>query len=139
MTLNQSMIRNLLITFVLFYFSIVSALAAETRIETIGANNDKAVIIFADNPLKAMTEIPFAIELHQHSGEVIKDAELELDLTMPSMPMTPNNPKAMWQENAYRGTLIFTMAGAWQVNVEIKRPGVKTEKIIFDIEMVITK
>ncbi len=65
--------------------------------------------------------------------------ELALDLTMPFMPMPPNNPKAVWQDNAYRGTAIFTMAGAWQVNVEVNRPGVETEIIIFDIEMVIMK
>ena len=70
---------------------------------------------------------------------MIEDAELALDLTMPFMPMPPNNPKVVWHDNTYRGTAIFTMAGAWQVNVEVNHPGSGTEKIIFDIEMVIMK
>ena len=132
-------IKAQVITLILLCCTVIGATAAETPIETEMTDGGKAVIVFASSPLQAMTEIPFTIELKNNAGEMIKDAELALDLTMPFMPMPPNNPKAVWQDNAYRGTAIFTMAGAWQVNVEINRPGVETEKIIFDIEMVIMK
>jgi hypothetical protein len=137
---NSLLIMRVQLTvLVLLLCTVVSATAADTSIETIMADGGKAVITFASNPLQAMTEIPLAIELKDNSGEIIKDANLALDMTMPFMPMPPNNPKAVWQDNAYRGTAIFTMAGAWQVSVEVDRSGVDSEKIVFDIEMVIMK
>lgn len=132
-------VKAQLITLTLLCCTIIGATAAETPIETEMTDGGKAIIVFASGPLQAMTEIPFTIELKNSTGEMIKDAELALDLTMPFMPMPPNNPKAVWQDNAYRGTAIFTMAGAWQVNVEVNRPEAETEKIIFDIEMVTMK
>ena len=132
-------VRVQIITLFLLCCTVVGATAAETPIETVMADGGKAVIIFASSPLQAMTEIPFTIELMNNAGKMIKDAELALDLTMPFMPMPPNNPKAVWKDNAYRGAAIFTMAGAWQVNVEVNRTEAETEKIIFDIEMVIMK
>jgi hypothetical protein len=137
---NSLLIMRVQLTvLVLLLCTVVGATAADTSIETNMADGGKAVITFTSNPLQAMTEIPFTIELKNNSGETIKDANLALDLTMPFMPMPPNNPKATWQDNAYRGTAIFTMAGAWQVNVEVDRSGVDSEKIVFDIEMVIMK
>jgi hypothetical protein len=132
-------VRVQIITLILLYCTVIGVTAAVTPIETEMADGSKAVIIFASSPLQAMTEIPFTIELTNNAGEMFKDAELVLDLTMPFMPMPPNNPKVVWKDNAYRGTAIFTMAGAWQVNVEVNRPGAETLKIIFDIEMVIMK
>jgi len=132
-------VRVQIITLILLCSTVIGATAAVTPIETEMADGGKAVIIFASGPLQAMTEIPFTIELKSKAGEMIEDAELALDLTMPFMPMPPNNPKAVWKDNAYRGTAIFTMAGAWQVNVEVNHSESGTEKIIFDIEMVIMK
>ena len=132
-------VRVQIITLILLCCTVIGATAAVTPIETEMADGGKAVIIFASGPLQAMIEIPFTIELKSKAGEMIEDAELALDLTMPFMPMPPNNPKAVWKDNAYRGTAIFTMAGAWQVNVEVNRTEAETEKIIFDIEMVIMK
>ncbi len=132
-------VRVQIITLILLCCTVIGATAAVTPIETEMADGGKAVIIFASGPLQAMIEIPFTIELKSKAGEMIEDAELALDLTMPFMPMPPNNPKAVWKDNAYRGAAIFTMAGAWQVNVEVNHSESGTEKIIFDIEMVIMK
>ncbi len=140
MTAKKFVTKYLFVASLVLLCSAVYANASETRIETSLSDGGKATIFFSDSPLKTMTEIPFAIVLKSNSGEGIKSAELELDLTMPFMPMPPNTPKASWQEEAYRGTAIFTMAGAWQVNVDINYPnGTETEKIIFDIEMVVMK
>jgi hypothetical protein len=136
---SQVIVRYLLVLVTLLCCTAVNATAAETRIETILTNGGKATIIFNDSPLKTMTETPFTIELYEASGDLMNEAKLSLDLTMPFMPMPPNNPKATWQKNAYHGAAIFTMAGAWQVNVEIKRSDSETEKIVFDIEMVVMK
>lgn len=136
---NRLIRRTLGMTLALLFSMTVCATAAETRLTTNMADGGEAVIMFASSPLRTMTEIPFSIQLKESTGDVVKDAELTLDLTMPAMPMPANNPQAVWQDNAYRGTAIFTMAGAWQVNVEIHRPEVDAEKIVFDIEMVVMK
>jgi len=58
---------------------------------------------------------------------------------MPDMPMPPNHPAATWKDGAYRGTAIFTMAGAWEMTVNIQRPGYDQEHVIFKIDQVMMK
>lgn len=113
------------------------ASAGETRIEAPLKDGGKAIIYFTELPLKTMTEIPFSIELYSPAQGLINDATLQISLTMPSMPMPPNHPHALWVKGAYRGHAVFTMAGAWQVEVEIERPEIAAEKVTFAIEKVI--
>jgi hypothetical protein len=114
-----------------------AAAAAEARFEITRDNGGRAVLVFAGAPLKAMTEIPFTIAIYDARGNPLREAKLKLSLTMPFMPMPPNHPEASWSEGAYRGTAVFTMAGAWQVHVDIEQPGAATENLVFDLEMVI--
>ena len=116
-----------------------SLLAADTRVEKPAFNTGKVTLTFAEAPLKTMTEVPFSIEILGDTGTVISDAKLSIALDMPAMPMPPNNPKAIWQEGAYRGKAIFTMAGAWQVTINIQRPGYDQEQVVFDLHEVMMK
>jgi hypothetical protein len=113
--------------------------AAETSLEKPVFKSGKATLTFADAPLKTMTETPFAITITGATGIVISDAKLSIGLDMPDMPMPPNNPAAAWKDDAYRGTAIFTMAGAWEVTVNIQRPGYDQEHVIFKIDEVMMK
>lgn len=131
--------KKLLVACLFLLLSSTFATAAGTRIESVLASGASAEITFADSPIKTMTETPFSIKLHKASGEVIDDAVLALSLTMPFMQMPPNKPKAAWDKGTYKGIAVFTMAGAWQVNVEVERPDTDKEIVIFDIEMVIMK
>lgn len=138
MTTKQTVLCAIFVVAGLLCLASVSC-AAETRIETLTGKGGKAVLVFADKPLKTMTETPFTIRLNDAAGTSIDDADLHVSLTMPMMPMPPNLPQAPWSDGAYRGTAVFTMAGAWQVHVEVKRPAATTEKILFNIEMVMMK
>jgi hypothetical protein len=40
---------------------------------------------------------------------------------------------------AYRGTAVFTMAGAWQALVDVRIPGGAQEVLVFDIREVLIK
>jgi len=132
--------RLLLSLFTILLLWVPSAvLAAQTTIERPAFNKGKVTITFADAPLKTMTETPFAIEVTGDTGVSITDAKLSLSLDMPAMPMPPNRPAATWSDGAYRGTVIFTMAGAWQASLFIKRPGYEQEEVIFEIEQVMMK
>lgn len=117
----------------------VSALSAETRLEKPLPDGDKAIIVFADSPLKAMTEIPFTIELTNKTGKKIDNAQLNISLDMPAMQMPPNTPYAGWKDGAYRGMAVFTMAGVWQVNVNIQRPAYDQQQVVFHIDQVLMK
>ena len=114
-------------------------LAEETRLEKPVFKSGKAVLTFADAPLKTMTETPFAIKITGATGKTISDAKLHISLDMPDMPMPPNRPAATWKDGAYRGTAIFTMAGAWEAAVNIQRPGYEQEYVTFDIGQVMLK
>ncbi len=113
--------------------------AAETSLEKPAFKSGKVTLTFADAPLKTMTETPFAIKVTGATGIVISDARLSIDLDMPDMPMPPNHPAATWKDGAYRGVAIFTMAGAWEMTVNVQRPGYDQEHVIFKIDQVMMK
>jgi hypothetical protein len=133
----------MILAIIVFFSSSALLLAAETRLEKpafkSGKVSGKVTVTFADAPLKTMTETPFAIKIAGATGIAISDAKLSIDLDMPDMPMPPNHPAAAWQDDAYRGTAIFTMAGAWQMTVNIQRPGYDQEHVIFKIDQVMMK
>lgn len=135
----KTTLRILLTVTVLTLMSISPLLAAETTLEQRAFTSGKATLTFADDPLKTMTETPFAINVVGDTGIAIKDAKLSISMDMPAMPMPPNNPAAKFEDGAYRGTAIFTMAGAWQITVNIQRPGYDQEQVVFDIEQVMMK
>lgn len=117
----------------------VAVFAAETKFEVPAFENGKARLIFADAPLKTMTETPFTIILTDGAGDEITDATLQISMDMPAMPMPPNNPAAGWDGDAYRGDAIFTMAGAWKITVDIERQGFAENSVVFEIEQVMMK
>ena len=131
--------RSLVSMFLLFLFLATPSLAAETSFEKPAFGSGKATITFSGSPLKTMTETPFSLTLVDSDGQAISDAEIAIDMDMPAMPMPPNKPQGIWKDNAYQGVAIFTMAGAWHVNVTIKRPGQEQEKIVFEIDRVMMK
>ncbi len=136
--MRDNFVRWFLLTLILLTIA-MAASAAETRMEKTSPGGSLVVVTFADAPLKTMTETPFKIELTGPSDKVIKDAKFNLSLDMPAMPMPPNHPKVAWQGDAYHGVAVFTMAGAWQVFVNIQRPGYDQEQVVFDIEEVLMK
>lgn len=131
--------RILLTLTLITLFSTSSLLAAGTTLEQPAFKSGKVTITFDDAKLKTMTETPFAVSVIGDTGITVSDAKLSMSLDMPAMPMPPNNPSAEWADDAYRGIAIFTMAGAWQVTINIQRPGYDQEQVVFDIEQVMMK
>ena len=82
-----------------------------------------AVLTLAAKPLLTMTETPFTVDLTDNTGKVLTDAAVSLRLVMPAMAMPLNNPKALWQDDAYQGIATFTMAGEWHAIMLIQLPG----------------
>lgn len=134
------MIRNILFLMTLSHAIITShAFAADTRIQMPAFDGGRASLTFSASPLYAMTEVPFAIELHDAKGKAIENAMVSVSLDMPAMPMPKNTPAARWLMGAYRGKAVFTMAGAWQAFVDVRIPDGPQEILVFDIGEVLIK
>lgn len=131
--------RILLILTLLTLISTTSLMAGGTTLEQPAFNSGKVSMVFDGAKLRTMTETPFAINIIGDTGITISDAKLNISMDMPAMPMPPNHPAATWNEGAYRGKAVFTMAGAWQITVNIQRPGYEQEQVVFDIEQVMMK
>lgn len=136
-TCNRVIFRPLLMAISLLCLCAGVTCAAETRLEASLAEGGVARLTLAGKPVKAMTEVPFAVQLFDAKGEAIRGASIALSLTMPFMPMPPNHPRAEWDGTSYSGRAIFTMAGAWQVQATITRTGRPDQVARFDIEMVV--
>jgi len=136
--MRNEMLRTLLTTvFACFLLSLsVSAFSAETRLEKAMPEGGTAVLTIAANPLQTMTETPFSVILTGGTGKVIADAAVSLRLVMPAMAMPLNNPKALWQDDAYQGIATFTMAGEWNAIMLIQRPGYDVIDLTFKLGQV---
>lgn len=115
------------------------AFAKETRLEKVMPEGGKVILTFAAAPLLTMTETPFSVELIGATGKSLADAAVSLQLVMPAMTMPLNNPKARWQDDAYRGSAVFTMAGEWNAIMIIQRPGHDVVDLIFNLGEVLMK
>ncbi len=77
-------------------------------------------------PPAAFSTTTFDITITDEKGAPVSDAIVSLDLTMPSMWMPANRPRAQaLGDGKYRATGRFTMRGGWQIAVIIERAGQK--------------
>ena len=55
------------------------------------------------------------------NGETVRNAAVDVDLSMPKMKMPRNNVELKWRQKArvYTGEVVFTMNGDWQLAVRI--------------------
>lgn len=113
-----------------------TAWSAESRFEQPLPAGGSAVLALAASPLETMSEVPFKIVLTDAGGAAITEATISLDLYMPAMPMPPNEPKAIWNNGAYHGLAIFTMAGEWGALMKIIRTGQEPVEVDFNLGVV---
>jgi len=98
-----------------------------------------ATLDFEADPLVTMQEIPFELVIRDPQGNTLQGLAITSDMTMPAMPMPPNKPRVLPQGDRYRGTVIFTMAGAWQATFTVTPQEGKTYPLAFDIPSVLLK
>jgi hypothetical protein len=81
----------------------------------------------------AFSSTTFDITIVDEKGDAVSDANVSLDLSMPSMFMPSNKPQAQSLGNGkYQASGRFTMRGGWRINVIIDRGGQK-QTVYFDI------
>ena len=91
-------------------------------------------VTLAMNPAPAaFSATTFDITITDEKGVAVSDANVSLDLTMPSMYMPANRPVAQSLGGGkYRATGRFTMRGGWQIAVIINRGG-QSQTAIFQL------
>ncbi len=66
------------------------------------------------------SQAQFLITVTDEDGEPVTAAQVQLDMTMPAMPMPRNQPKAVEQApGQYATQVVFTMAGEWEALVAV--------------------
>ncbi len=75
----------------------------------------------------------FEVTLTDANGQAISDATVNMNLTMPTMWMPPNQfPLTAASNGKYSASGQFTMRGPWRIEVVITR-GAKTQSVFFDV------
>lgn len=84
-------------------------------------------------PPEPMEDAVLELELRDLDQRPVSGALVGFDLTMPAMEMPVNRPQATEEESGiYRATAIFTMAGEWQIRVEVSYQG-QEEEFLFPL------
>ncbi len=97
-------------------------------VETRGSGSLSATLKILPYPPVPMEETALELELRDDRGQALSGASVRFDLTMPGMEMPANNPETTEEgEGLYRAQAIFTMAGEWQILVEVFHLGEKAE------------
>ena len=111
--------------------SLATELPENTAMQQVGDMN----VSIALNPYPPVGFEPadFEVTLTDAAGQVINDATVNLDLTMPGMWMPPNQlTLTSASDGKYSATGRFTMRGPWRIEVIITR-GAETQSVFFDV------
>ncbi len=113
--------------------------ASTTRVEASGSGGCRGVLRLAAAPLVTMRPIPFTLVLLDPAGQPTTTPELVCDLMMPAMPMPENRPRLVAGQDSYSGEAVFPMAGAWRLQVAVRRNGSEIDRLSFDLGRVLLK
>lgn len=104
-----------------------------TAVQKVGGLN--VALTLNPYPPVSMQPAKFVVVLTDENGQPVSDAQVTLDLTMPSMPMPNNKPEAAYDaDGRYQADGRFTMRGGWRIEVIITRGG-ETLSAFFDVEL----
>ena len=86
------------------------------------AGNLNVTLALTPFPPVSFQQTTFDITITDEKGNAVSDAQVSLDLTMPSMWMPSNKPQAQsLGTGKYQATGRFTMRGGWQIAVIVER------------------
>lgn len=77
-----------------------------------------------------------SIEIKDMSGKYVVDAKIRLEYSMPAMPGMPAmnyKEDAALSGSTYKAVMNLPMAGAWNIEVKIKKDG-KTNTVKFNVD-----
>jgi nitrogen fixation protein FixH len=87
-------------------------------------NGITATLALTPDPPVPMETNTLTLTLKDAEGQPLTAADVAFDLTMPAMPMPVNRPTATETGGGvYEAEAIFTMAGAWRIQVDVTQGG----------------
>lgn len=101
-------------------FIAIPSFAKELKLEKKAGDNTVTLILEKNPPVTGDNKA--VIEIKDAAGKKIKDAQVEVNSTMPAMPGMPamkNSSKAQMSKDAYEAMLNFGMPGSWNIEVKI--------------------
>jgi len=115
--------------------SSASSSAASSKPGFAGKAGNLNVTLSMNPQPAAFSSTTFDITITDDKGAAVSDANVSLDLSMPSMWMPSNKPEAKSLGNGkYQAAGRFTMRGGWRINVIVDRGGQK-QSVYFDISL----
>lgn len=75
-------------------------------------------------PAPVMKPVRLSVALSDEDGRPVAGRTVSFDLSMPGMTMAPNLPQVSEMgDGVYEATTLLSMAGEWQLTVEVDAPG----------------
>jgi len=100
--------------------------------------DDLRVKILMDNDPPAKGKNTMRIILTDSEGKPVTKARIKVDYSMPPMENMPTmiyKTRAKFNGEIYRATVNFSMAGRWDIHVNVKRPGKSLAKVSFSVNV----
>lgn len=97
----------------------IPAFAKELKLEKKAGDNTVTLTLEKNPPITGDNKA--VIEIKDAAGKIVKNAQVELDASMPAMPGMPamkNTSKVQKGAEAYETMINFSMPGSW--NIELK-------------------
>jgi hypothetical protein len=98
--------------------------------------DDYSVLIKIDKNPPVAGDNGMTLEIKDGAGKIVTDAKVKLDYGMPAMPGMPAmfyKADAELKGNEYKAKMNFSMAGSWNVTVQITQ-GDKVRKAKFTVD-----
>jgi hypothetical protein len=134
----------LLLALALLALAFGGALACGAQDEATGASQMFGPETMGDLTVSALvtpyppgprSQAQFLITVTDQAGKPVIGAQVQLDMTMPAMPMPPNRPEAVEKApGQYATPVTFTMAGAWEALVVVTTAQGDTIQVTFAME-----
>jgi nitrogen fixation protein FixH len=127
-------IRHRILRYVVLLL-VLAACAGKTPPEFMqAANGITATLVLTPYPPVPMETTTCVLTLTDAENQPVSAANVTFDLSMPAMAMPLNRPIATEAaDGVYQAKAIFTMAGAWRIQVDVTHSGTRTT-FTFDLK-----
>lgn len=98
----------------------IPAFAKELKLEKKAGDNTITLTLEKNPPITGDNKA--VIEIKDSAGKIVKNAQVELDASMPAMPGMPamkNTSKVQEGAEAYETMINFSMPGSWNIEVKL--------------------
>lgn len=126
--------RKLVVFAVVLFLAAGAAYARGYEVNKKAGEYDVTVTFDKNPPVASDNNV--AVVVKDASGNIVKEAKVKVEYSMPAMPgMPPMNYKtdAVLAGDEYKATLGLSMSGSWNIAVKITRGG-KTSSIKFTVD-----